>query len=252
MKLTAQHSVKFSKLKRRLALPHWQTVGLLETLWLITQGNAPRGDIGRLSNEDIAGAMEWAGDANELIENLVGCGWLDESEEYRLVVHDWEDHLPTYLKGALAKHGKTTCAKQPAKQPAKHVAEAGQQPAPCLTLPNLGLPNLVKPSSCPGITPDDETASWIWELIHQMQPGRKPPNLADWANAIRLIRERDKRTDDRIREVFAWANNDGFWRANILNPDKLREKWDDLTLKMSIPAGNGRRTKDTSPPEFKV
>lgn len=97
--------MKFLKLKRRLALSHWQTVGLLESLWLFTQVNTPHGDIGRYSNEDIAAAIEYEGDPDALIQHLVECRWLDNSELYRIVVHDWHQHAPNYIKGSVASSG---------------------------------------------------------------------------------------------------------------------------------------------------
>jgi len=79
---------------------------------------------------------------------------------------------------------------------------------------------------------DLQTAEFIWDLIHEMQPTRKPPNLTNWSNAIRLMRERDGRTHKQIRDLFQKCNQDEFWCTNILSPDKLRAKWDDLTLKL--------------------
>lgn len=151
MKLSAPQSSKFLKLKRRLSLPHWQCVGLLESLWLFTQHNAPLGDIGRHSDEDLAAAIEWAGDATALVTALVECGFIDECDENRLVVHDWSDHAPTYLKGAMAKHGKEFCrvVRKPTKQPAKHGARGGQRkttPPPQHPAPNHTKPSLTEPS----------------------------------------------------------------------------------------------------------
>lgn len=159
MKLSAPQTLKFMKLKRRLGIPHWQCVGLLESLWLFTQRNAPDGAIGKHSDEDIAAAIEWDGTPSELIKNLTECGWLDECQTNRITVHDWEDHAPSYLKGAMSKNGidfaKTTPAKQGAKQPAKQGAKQnvkqpakhpGRQPAPYQTLPNHTFPNLPLPS----------------------------------------------------------------------------------------------------------
>ena len=81
-------------------------------------------------------------------------------------------------------------------------------------------------------------ARWIFSLIQQLQPTRKAPNFNKWADHIRLMRERDKRTYRQIFAVFTWANNDSFWKTNILSPDKLRDKFDDLELKMmNMPAG---------------
>ncbi|HEJ7869746.1 TPA: helix-turn-helix domain-containing protein [Serratia marcescens] len=66
----------------------------------------------------------------------------------------------------------------------------------------------------------------------------KEPNWTDWANEIRLMCSQDGRTHKQICELFAKANRDPFWCKNILSPSKLREKWDDLTLKLSAnPAG---------------
>lgn len=61
----------------------------------------------------------------------------------------------------------------------------------------------------------------------------KEPNWTDWANEIRLMCSQDGRTHKQICELFAKANRDPFWCKNILSPSKLREKWDDLTLKLS-------------------
>lgn len=151
MKLATPQSTKFLKLKRRLSLTHWQCVGLLESVWLFTQLNAPEGDIGKHDDEDIAAAIEWGGSHTELITALTECGFIDECDERRLVVHDWHDHAPTYLKGAMAKHGKEFCrpVRKSAKQPAKQRARGGsdvsrtppKQPAPNHTKPNQTKPN---------------------------------------------------------------------------------------------------------------
>ena len=146
MKSPALHSLKFSKLKRRLKLSHWQCVGVLESLWLFTQANAPRGDIGKHSDEDIAAAIEWDGDPAEFVGHLKECGWLDTCDQYRLVVHDWHDHAPRYLKGALYKNGQDF-VKASAKQGAKQAAKQGaKQPAESSILPNLTKPNQTKPN----------------------------------------------------------------------------------------------------------
>lgn len=92
MKLGATDSIKFKKLKRLLKIPYWQVVGLLESLWMFTERDAPQGDIGRYTDEDIAASIEWDGDAGDLVKALVECNWIDRSEQQRLVIHDWTDH----------------------------------------------------------------------------------------------------------------------------------------------------------------
>jgi hypothetical protein len=132
--------------------------------------------------------------------------------------------------------------------------------------PNKNIPYI---SSCPGSAADEQpgkgakaksskrkqtsftdedtaTAQWLWQAILAMQPGRQAPNLDQWANTVRLMRERDGRTDAQIRDLFARVQRDSFWRVNVLSPEKLREKWDDLTLRLQENANgtkqpNGRR-----------
>ncbi|TXH55778.1 MAG: hypothetical protein E6Q97_08015, partial [Desulfurellales bacterium] len=89
MKTNTTDLVKFKKLQRRLGESTRGVIGILELLWKATAQQAPRGDIGRFDNEDIAILCDWDGDPDKLVESLVDCGWLDRCETHRLVVHDW-------------------------------------------------------------------------------------------------------------------------------------------------------------------
>lgn len=81
-------------------------------------------------------------------------------------------------------------------------------------------------------TDDDlRVANWIFGLIKNLSPNVKTPAFENWANEIRLMRERDGRTHKDICELFKWANQNEFWASNILSPAKLREKWDQLEIK---------------------
>jgi len=134
MKLGATETIKFKKLKMKLGLTQWQTIGVLESIWMFTSRNAPQGDLGRHSNEDISASIEWLGDADLLIETLLECRWLDASKECRFVIHDWGEHMPNWLRGNLAKHRKPIktgdSAKQVAQQTAKQRAVNGAEQQP--------------------------------------------------------------------------------------------------------------------------
>ena len=106
----AHNSPKLKRLKRRLQIPHYAAVGILESLWHMASTQAQRGDIGKWSDEDIAAQLEWEGDETTLIEALVGCGWLDEHPEHRLVVHDWHAHADTTVRRSpqVRDHGFVT------------------------------------------------------------------------------------------------------------------------------------------------
>jgi phage replication O-like protein O len=69
-------------------------------------------------------------------------------------------------------------------------------------------------------------------------------DMADWANTIRLTREKDNREPAAIRALFAWANQDPFWSANIQSPKKLREKWSVLAAKRNSQRNGGDNGKN--------
>lgn len=80
---------------------------------------------------------------------------------------------------------------------------------------------------------DLRLAKDMFAKIRAINPNHKEPNFEDWANTIRLISERDGKSYQDIFDLFCWANQDDFWKANILSPSSLREKWDKLWIKMS-------------------
>jgi hypothetical protein len=78
----------------------------MEMLWHLTAREAPQGDIGKLTNESIAICIEYEEDPDALIAVLLECGWLDESNEHRLVIHDWSEHSDDTVDNKLARAGK--------------------------------------------------------------------------------------------------------------------------------------------------
>lgn len=90
--------VKFRTLKRMLGAKDCLAAGVLECLWIFARKNALLGDVGKFSNEEIAAAIEWEGDANALVAALTDSKWLDEAPgQARLVCRDWYDHAPSYI-----------------------------------------------------------------------------------------------------------------------------------------------------------
>ena len=53
-----------------------------------------------------------------------------------------------------------------------------------------------------------------------------------WAKDFDLMIRRDKIDADDIAEVIDWCQNDNFWRSNILSGKKIREKYQQLVMKM--------------------
>src|SRR5690606_12652043 len=78
-------------------------------------------------------------------------------------------------------------------------------------------------------------AKLLARRIQENNPKATPPTdsqIRNWANTVRLMRERDCKTHQDIREVLEWNQRDHFWSANILSMDKLRKQWNRLTARM--------------------
>lgn len=105
MKHGTENKLKFKKLQRRLDLALWQAKGLLQTLWDFAKSNAPRGDVGKFTDEELAIGIDWRGEPEELIKALVDNRWLDPSDgPERLVIHDWWEHCEDSIHMQLARH----------------------------------------------------------------------------------------------------------------------------------------------------
>ena len=76
-------------------------------------------------------------------------------------------------------------------------------------------------------------SKYLFERIQNRKPDYKQPNLQEWAVQIDRIIRVDKRTPEKIKAVIEWCQADNFWQNNILSTAKLRDKFDQLELKMT-------------------
>ena len=82
--------------------PH--LIGHLVTLWLWVMKNVPSGDLSHASHRSIAKGAQWAGDPDAFVEALLTCsvtgghGFLERTEDGRLLVHDWDQHGGTAIQ----------------------------------------------------------------------------------------------------------------------------------------------------------
>src|SRR5690242_14091937 len=80
-------------------------LGLMEALWHVTSDRTPRGDIGTLTDQDIADEMFWTSDPAPLIAAFVEVGILDADPTYRLTVHGWSEHTDDTTRKKLEYNG---------------------------------------------------------------------------------------------------------------------------------------------------
>lgn len=101
-----------------------------------------------------------------------------------------------------------------------------------------------KPTLQPS-TDDIVLADHLGHLIVANNPSATPPTEAQtmkWADAIRLLHQKDGHSHAEIRSVIDWSQADEWWRARILSADKLREQWNQLTARMQA-EGQKKRTR---------
>jgi len=98
-----------AELSIRLGRPFrlWEAIGVVESLFQFACNSADDGRIGRYNNDVIAFWFEWfpEGEAGsqDLIDALIEVGYVEETDDDRLLIHDWTDHAPKYIQDRLRK-----------------------------------------------------------------------------------------------------------------------------------------------------
>ena len=103
-----------------------------------------------------------------------------------------------------------------------------------------------KPKSTEEPLPEDsepyKLAVLMRDTLKANVPTLKEPDLQKWTRSFAVALRNDERMAEAsfVAEVIKWACSDSFWRANIQSPDKLRQKFDQLTAKMETEAEKAR------------
>lgn len=107
-----------------LKLPLPYAVGIMEMLWHFAGQNTPEGDIGRVTDAEIAAAVAWEKRPDILIEALVSSKWIDRHAEHRLIIHDWPEHADQAVRKTLQYRRSNFCTayteNSPEVSPDKH------------------------------------------------------------------------------------------------------------------------------------
>ena len=100
---------KFGRLAEALGITRFAAIGLAECLWHLTATQAPQGDIGKLSDAEIAAGVFWPKrTASRLVQALMSpeVRLLDSCNCHRIRVHDWNCHADQSVKKTLTKNRK--------------------------------------------------------------------------------------------------------------------------------------------------
>jgi len=101
----------------------------------------------------------------------------------------------------------------------------------------------IKPLVPKGKTFDDDSIeiNLVKHLYGKMlinNPNAKKPNYQSWAREFDRIMRIDDKPFDEVLSIILWCQQDSFWKSNILSPKKLRDKYDQLYLKMNSTNNN--------------
>ena len=77
-----------------------------------------------------------------------------------------------------------------------------------------------------------ELSRLLFSLMQSNNPKVKQPNFQSWSKQFDYILRIDKRQIEDVTMLIRWCQSNSFWKSNILSPNKLREKYDMLYLKM--------------------
>lgn len=105
MKLDALDHPKTHDFASRLGISRPTAIGHLELLWAWTGRYAEQGNIGKLHDGSIARGADWMGPPEEFILALQEAGFVDADQTHRLLIHNWEEHAPRWVKSKLKTLG---------------------------------------------------------------------------------------------------------------------------------------------------
>lgn len=216
MKRTALNHSKTKKLSRLLHIPHYGAVGILECLWHLTSNEAPRGDIGKLSDEDIAFSIDWESEPGDLINSLIDAGWIDRNEDHRLIVHDWPEHCEDsidarlYRAGLIFADGTQPQGKKVGSK--EKVSIVGKKSAPVLDFqqPSAAESANRQPKNAEAETDDFSPSEVASAVVQESQAGGDKALMTLTDIAKSLMNAGSNATDARDRMLAAWA---GYSRA---------------------------------------
>ena len=245
---TLRQSPKFMRLVRKLRpLANGSIIdadsvatATLEKLWHATTTGAMRGDIGRFDNEVIAEMCGWLGDADLLVQTLIECRFLDECQEHRLVVHDWDEHAPNHVKGNVTRNGGfvlpvplTTIAKGVSPGPVPKDGPQGTG-APNLTQPNPTNPNPTQPGNAASprcVYPPEFEEFWKAYPVNAKGRRRGKKSTLDKWKLIKAEDRQDVLTAARnyaseeteyVKDPERFLRND--WWRDFVEPPKPKEQ----------------------------
>jgi len=135
---------KTRRCARKLGVSIPTMVGLLHMLWYWAMDYAQDGDLTKFEHDDIADAMQWDGDADQLVSVLIDARFLDQDDN-GLVIHDWFDYAGRLIEKREQNNERKRRSREKRKKPDDghgDVTRDGNVTSKRVT----GLPNQTEPN----------------------------------------------------------------------------------------------------------
>ena len=240
---------KTKKLARLLGVSLPAAVGHLHYLWWWALDFAQDGTLGKYDAADIADAMQWDGDADQLIDALLSAGYIDDTGS-GLVIHDWAEYAGKLLERRAKDRARKRAAAEAADTPQEFRGNSdgndeeteGSRSASCVTVPNRTVPNQTIPT-IPNSTEQNQRSdapqtlqetrfAEFWASYPKkigkascLKVWKKLKPTAELHERIMIALENQKRSDQWQREGGRFIPNPLTW----LN----QGRWDDEPVEVS-------------------
>jgi hypothetical protein len=219
---------KTRRLARLLDISVPTALGHLHLLWYWALDFAQDGDLGDYEPADVADAMLWEGDAGELWNALVACGFIDHGQDDSgddiYAIHDWHEYAGRLIEKRQANAERMRQARAKpvpdTKAPrAAHVQRTLHARAGA-TVPNRTVPNLTGPE--PETGDDARTAAAVAppERTNGTVPKKRERDLGPLVDAFKAA----GLSPPKFSGAEARAANElmAHW-----SPDRLATCWQD-------------------------
>lgn len=182
---------KLRELSKEIGCSQNEAIGILISLWLWGLNNADKdGELRRADKSDIAkvlstGLCETL-DSSDVVDALISTRWIDEQEDGRLYIHDWDIWQEQWFKFQSQKE-------YDAKR--KREARAKQRQNPPVEKES--------PQDCPPDSPTDSPPDGEGqEEPEPPKPKAKKPEKTKYADTVRLYPEEYQKLCERFGEAF--------------------------------------------------
>jgi phage replication O-like protein O len=161
------------------------------------------------------------------------CKGINKLLEMNIITKKGNDLVTTYSIQKDYDNWRTL----PKKVTSKHVTQKGN---PTLPKKVHTINNIIYKKYSPNSN-EIRMAQLLFSLIQKRNTGHKKPNMQKWAMHIERMIRLDNRSIENIEKIIYWCQENDFWQNNILSTEKLREKYDQLMLKMESENGRANR-----------